>query len=1311
MKRAYFVSLFLCLTPSLLSQSSPIGASQADAKAQARILDGYGKLPLSFETNQGQTDGRVKFLSRTGGYTLFLTGDEAVLALSGSKPETNKAKIAGMIDKLLSNMDAPKAGGVLRMKLRNANPAAKVTGLDELAGTSNYFIGNDPAKWRSHVPTYAKVKYEGIYSGIDLVYYGNQRQLEYDFVVAPGANPRRIAFDVRGAKRIRRDQHGDLVVRMSEGEIRWHKPVVYQEKDGARQLIAAHYAITDTNRVGFEVAGYDASRPLYIDPLIYSTYLGGSQQDFGYGIALDSAGNAYVTGFTSSANFPTENPLQPTYGGDEDAFVTEINPSGSALVYSTYLGGSNIDIGLGIAVDSAGNAYVTGLTESTNFPTMNPLQPANKGDAYTAFVAEIDATGSALVYSTYLGGSGAEVGYSIAVDSSANAYVTGETLSNDFPVTPGAFQTTCISCRNGNNDAFVAKLNPSGSALVYSTYLGGSGGNEGHGIAVDSAGNAYVTGWTQSTNFPTMNPLQPAYGGSTDAFVAEINPTGSALVYSTYLGGSGIDYGTSIAVDSAGNAYVIGYTGSTDFPTMNPLQPTFGGGVYDAFVAKLNPTGSALAYSTYLGGSSVEFGYGIAVDSVGNAYVTGYTGSSDFPTMSPLQPNAGGGGDAFVTEINPSGSALVYSTYLGGSGSDSGNGIAVDSAGSAYVTGQTYSSDFPVTPGAFQTTCNVGNYCSALGDAFVSRIAKSSAVVKLTPPSLNFGNQAVGTTSTPQVSRLTNTGSATLTITSISVTGANGGDFAETNNCGTSVPAGGSCNISVTFTPTALGTRTGRVTITDNANDSPQTISLTGIGGVAIGSVSPTSLAFGAQLVNTTSAPKPVALFNTGDAQLTVISFGVTGDFAIQTNYCTNGVRPGTHCDVYVTFSPTQPGARSGKLTFVDNATNSPQAVSLTGVGTSTTTTTLTSVPNPSALGQAVTLTAVVIPTFNGTPTGTVTFYDGTTSLGTVVLNLGAAKLVKSTLVAGTHSLTGSYSGDAVFQPSTSPVVTQVVKQGLATVTLGSSPNPSYVNQTVVFTATVGGVKGIIPTGSVNFKQGAVVLSTVPLVNGNALYSTAFGSSGTKSITAVYSGDPNYLGKTSKVLKQEVNKYTSNTSAASSLNPSVYGQAVNLTSQVTSGAPSQPTGTVTFKNGLSSLGTVPLVNGFALLTKKNLPVGTLSITATYNGDTLNNKSTSPTLSQVVSQATTTTTVTSSPNPSVLGQNVTFKATVKSPTVVPVGTVTFTAGTTTLGTVSLAGGKASLTTSALPAGKTTVTATYNGTSNITGSSGSVVQTVN
>jgi hypothetical protein len=865
-------------------------------------IENLNKLPLAFERNQGQTSSQVKFLAHGQGYTLFLTSGEAVLALHKASAKS----------------------GVLRVKLLGANPAPDVSGMDEMPGKSNYFIGNDAKRWHTNVPMYGKVKYKSIYSGIDLVYYGNQRQLEYDLVVAPGADPRRIQLGVRGARKISRSEDGDLVLAMDEGEIRWHKPLAYQMKGGARQEIAAQYVIKGRSRVGFEVAGYDLRKPLFIDPLIYSTYLGGSGVDYGSGIAVDSSGSAYVTGYTYSTNFPTANPLQPVYGGDQDAFVAKLNPTGSALIYSTYLGGSGEDYGSGIAVDSSGSAYVTGYTYSTNFPTMNPLQPTNGGFCCSnAFVAKLNPTGSALVYSTYLGGSGGDGGQGIAVDSSGNAYVTGYTESTNFP-TANPLQPVC----GGDYDAFVAEINATGSALVYSTYLGGSGDDYGSGIAVDNSGNVYVTGNTDSTNFPTMNPFQPDLAGDTNVFVAKLNPTGSALVYSTYLGGNGFDSGIGIALDSSGNAYVTGQTGSTNFPTMNPWQSAYGGGDYDAFVAKLNLTGSALVYSTYLGGSGGEYGSGIAVDGSGNAYVTGQTSSTNFPTMNPLQSAYGGGDyDAFVAKLNPTGSALVYSTYLGGSGEDWGQGIAVDSSGNAYVTGLTTSTDFP-TMNPLQPVEGDGGLW---GDAFVAKIASGPA---LAPLGLNFGNQTVGATSAPQVSTLTNTGDAALTITSINVTGPNSSDFSENNNCISSFPPGGGCNITVTFTPSATGTRNAAVIITDDAPVSPQTLPLTGTGVLPAAALSPTGLTFPSQTINTTSPAQNTTLTNTGLGLLSVASITVTGPFA-QTNTCGTTVNPAASCTISVTFTPNTTGTLTGSISVSDNAPGSPQTLPLSGVGVS----------------------------------------------------------------------------------------------------------------------------------------------------------------------------------------------------------------------------------------------------------------------------------------------------------------------------------------------------------------------------------------
>ena len=694
---------------------------------QAQVRADYAKLPLAFEPNQGQTDPQVKFLSRGPGYTLFLTPSEAVLSLRGT---ADKPKAPGGLGRTQAP-SPPLPAAVLRLKLLGANAQTQVRGVDPLPGTVNYLRGKDPARWRTNLPTYAKVNYDEVYEGIDLVYYGNPQRLEYDFVVAPEADPGRIRLIFEGTSRAPRlDEQGDLVLPTALGEARLHKPVVYQEIKGERQAVAGRYVLHAHApdplptaegpgagiQVGFEVAAYDRSQPLIIDPVLgYSTYLGGRNGgDSGSDIAVDREGQAYVTGIANSTDFPTtQEALQPTPGGgSEDAFVAKLNARGTALVYSTYLGGSDDDIGAGIAVDREGRAYVTGFTYSTDFPTtQEALQPIPSG-GQDAFVAKLNTEGAALVYSTYLGGSDLDGSLGITVDREGRAYVTGFTYSTDFPTTREALQPI----PSGGQDAFVAKLNARGAALVYSTYLGGSGDEEGFGIAVDREGRAYVTGGTYSNDFPTEDALQPTPNGGQDAFVAKLNAQGTALVYSTYLGGSGDEEGVGIAVDRAGQAYVTGGpTNSTDFPTTREaLQPTFGG-VYDAFVAKLNARGTALVYSTYLGGSEFENGSGIAVDRAGQAYVTGYTLSTDFPTKNALQSTFGGVEDAFVTKLNARGAALVYSTYLGGSSLEFGGGIAVDRAGQAYVTGQTQSTDFP-TKNALQPTFG------GVEDAFVTKI-------------------------------------------------------------------------------------------------------------------------------------------------------------------------------------------------------------------------------------------------------------------------------------------------------------------------------------------------------------------------------------------------------------------------------------------------------------------------------------------------------------------------------------------------------------------------------------------------------------
>ncbi|MEO7725271.1 MAG: SBBP repeat-containing protein [Chthoniobacterales bacterium] len=668
----------------------------------------------------------MKFLSRGSGYNLFLTNREAVLVLS--KPEKPAPRPANKATRASLSQEPKRQSTVLRTQLIAANPAGKVTGEEELAGKVNYFIGRDPAKWRTDVATYAKIRYEEVYPGIDLVYYGNQGQLEYDFVVGPGADPARIGLKVAGAQKVSLNGEGQLVVQTAGGTVRWDKPTVYQQAGGERRAVKGKYVLRRGHELGFEVAAYDTTKPLIIDPtLVYSTFLGGSNTDFGYATAVDTAGNAYVTGNTSSKDFPTTpGVFQQNRGQQDAAFVTELNPTGTAVLYSTYLGGNGSESGYAIAVDTAGKVYLTGNTSSSDFPTTPEAFQTTFQGTLDVFVTELNATGSALLYSTYLGGSDFDYGFAIAVGVSGNAFVTGETTSANFPTTTGAFQTTY---GGGLRDAFVTELNPTGTGLIYSTYLGGSGEESGTGMAVDTSGNAYVTGSTGSSDFPTTaGAFQTTKNGVffTDAFVTKLNPTGTGLLYSTYLGGIMSDQSGGIVVDTSGNAYITGTTSSSDFPTTAGAYQTTRIGEDDAFVTELNPSATGLSYSTYLGGSVGETGTGIAVNTSGNAYVTGQTSSPDFPTTAAAFQTTYGGGltDAFVTELNPTGASLLYSTYFGGSGFESGRGIAVGTSGNAYLTGLTGSSDFPTTAGAFQTTFGGGVY-----DAFVAKFETVSQIV------------------------------------------------------------------------------------------------------------------------------------------------------------------------------------------------------------------------------------------------------------------------------------------------------------------------------------------------------------------------------------------------------------------------------------------------------------------------------------------------------------------------------------------------------------------------------------------------------
>ena len=973
-----------------------------DAATRATAIRTFETRPLTFEANRGQTDRRVKFLSRGGGYALFLTGDEAVLTLGKTsqmanvektgvrsqepegREETRKSKMETRHLRAARDRGQRTRDSVLRMKLVNANPKAAVVGLDELVAKSNYFIGSDPAEWHTNVPNYAKVKYEGIYPGVDLVFYGNQRQLEYDFVVAPGADPSEIRLAIKNQKseirnqkstqfknqnaKCKIDASGDLVIPTGSGEVVFHKPVVYQEQSTVdsrelkvgrwrsaienRQFLEGHYVLAADGAVRFEIPNYDRSKRLVIDPTLqYSSWLGGSNADTGNAIAVDSNSNAYVVGQTFSSDFPTSVPYQGTCkscaSGNGTAFVTAINASGE-FVYSTFLGGNGTDSAAAVAVDSAGDAYVVGSTTSTRFPFTNGVfQTSCKSCAAgqpDAFVTELNPAGSALVFSTFLGGSQSDQATGVAVDSTG-IYVTGTTFSSDFPTQNPLFPncggsggTGCASA----SDAFVTKINVGGATLAYSTFLGGSGTDAGHAIAVDSNGNAYVTGVTQSTDFPVFSWYQQFLGlGGHNAFVTKLDQNGQlgvpgTFAYSTYLGGSKTDEGNGIAVDSSGNAYVTGFTTSSDFPiTVNNYLIGKLRGSQSAFITMVDHTGSTLDFSTYIGGTASDTGTAIALDSSANCYITGNTSSSDFPTVNVIsgQSKLLGSQAAFVAKINPINPVFIFSSYLGGHYTTSGSGIAVDSNRNAYVTGQTSSPDFP-TANPFQIQYGGSS------DAFVSAVnGLTLPLINVSPKSLSFPDTAVGSTSTLPVT-VSNAGDATLTFTSITATTSSSStsEFsADTSACGQSLAPAATCTVNVTFSPAASGFQSGALTFTDNAAFSPQQMSLSGNGTQPTISISPTSLAFGNQGIATTSPAQNVTVTNTGSAPLVITSIvAAPSDYAVSNNTCPSSpssLAAQSNCVVSVTFTPSASNSILGTLAITDNAPGSPQALALSGTG------------------------------------------------------------------------------------------------------------------------------------------------------------------------------------------------------------------------------------------------------------------------------------------------------------------------------------------------------------------------------------------
>jgi Beta-propeller repeat/Abnormal spindle-like microcephaly-assoc'd, ASPM-SPD-2-Hydin len=1126
-------------------------AGDASAEQRAKAAETYGRLPLAFEKNMGQTDAAVDYLSHGNGYELFLTRQEAVLALREPEVAANPALRGRSMAGETANLQADKSA-ILRMKFEGANENSQISGLQRLPGKIDYFTGNDPSKWHTDVPSYSRVEYRGIYPGVDAVFYGTQRKLEYDFVIAPGADPSEIGMELQGARTLRVEASGALSIGLSSGEVSLEQPVVYQTIGSERRLVAAKYRVSGTDRVTFEVPEYDHSVPLVIDPVLnYSTYLGGSSVgDFAGGIAVDAAGNAYIVGTTYSTTFPTTSNISPasTLGA---AFVTKLNAAGTQELYSSYLSGDGGEFGLGVALDTLGNAYICGQTKSTNYPTttngFSQTATPIANPSGTAFLSKINPLGSgagALLYSTLLGGTSGDFASSVAADATGNAFVTGLTLSGPGAAPAsftlqGAFQTTLNS---GSGNAFLVRIDTtlSGSAsLVYSTYLGGSSsgvalgfGDEGLGVAVDSLKNAYLTGATTSTDFPTTTnaalqaPAPTNIGASGGVFVSKINTaaTGSAsLAYSTYLYGAtqAGDFGNGIALGPANVAYITGQTANLNFYTTTGSYQTATTGTSYIFVSLIDTSksgASSVTYSAVIGGNPAQdFGTSIKADTLGNAYVTGSGISPQFPvTPGALQSSRPSPtSDAFVLKLTPLSQGtkdLAYASYFAGTtGSTFATGIAIDTLSNAYITGNISGTDLPVfptgSPSALQTTLTQTDL-AATQAAFVSKLTlvpvlafASPCSITQAPPNsclLTF-TSTVGTPSAVQTITLTNNTNSNIAITlPVVVSGANAADFAaapaSSGGCTATLAAGASCGISVMFTASVSASEAGTLTVSYTYNNGlsataadSQTVKLAG-NGVApapTATVTPLTIAFGNQTVGTTSAPQTVTVKNTGTANLTItaaasFSGANASDFAMAAGTtCTNGavVAVNATCVINITFTPAATGARAATLNIADNAAGSPQTVALTGTGT-TLAPTVTLTPAPVTFsGQLVTTTAAP-------QTVTLKNTGGTTLNITAAPAISGANASDFAVAAGTTCTNGSTvaaNATCVINITFTP---PAGASGSRSATLTIADNATGSPQTVAITGTAWDFTISAGGATVNAGSSATIAVTVTGLGG-----------------------------------------------------------------------------------------------------------------------------------------------------------------------------------------------------------------------------------
>ena len=894
--------------------------------APAHVREMFGNIPLNFEANFGQVDGQVKFLSRGPFYNVFLTQDEVVLTFGSPRSREQSGSSASTL--------TPRP---IHIKFTGANKGSEMEGKDLLLGHVNYFRGNDPAKWRTDVPTYGQVRYSSIYPGTDLVFYGTGKKLEYDFVLKAGADPSAIKLALEGADYVRIDKTGDLLLTVGSDEIRLKAPTLYQEGIRGRQPVAGFYALRTEHSeegrasaiVSFELGAYDHSEPLVIDPVLdYSTYLGGSNQDYATAVAINSAGEAYVTGGTNSLDFPTTagavfpNHAPCTGGYCYDAFITKFNVAGDALVYSTYLGGSNDDGGTAIAVDSTGAAYVTGSTQSTDFPTTaGAFQRSCGGTCFysDAFVTKLDPTGSVLAYSTYLGGSNQDNGTAISVQGE-NAYVSGFSASTDFPTTPGAYQRQL----QGQASSFVVQVNANGTALNFGTFLGEVDlFVAASAIAVEPSGNSYIAGVTVSSNFPLTpsafrTPFQQ--GLASNLYITKLNPTGSALVYSALLGGVG---GSSIAIDTVGSAYVSGNAGTFYPITPGALNPVCDNGT---LAAKLSPDGSQLQSSALVCNEPWDTST-ISRDMAGNILLFGDTTSPSMPTtVGAFQTSIANGccvTDISIAKLTPDFSALAYETYFGGDNADDARAATTDAAGNLFGAGDTSSTNFPVRH-PFQAT-KVG-----YTNAFVSKFTLPGNSISVYPAFLNFNPYGLKMSSRSLLVTVANISKSDLPISSIVATG----DFSQVNNCGSKVLAGRQCTVSVVFKPSKVGTRSGNLIFKDSAGTQKVVLNGTGVDGPLL-SFSPNYQILN-QPVGYTSPPLTVVVSNTGNKVLSIsqisLQNGPTWNFYGNTN-CLNPVKPNGHCSLQVDYTPGFGcfDQDTSDLQFTDNANGSPQYFGLVG--------------------------------------------------------------------------------------------------------------------------------------------------------------------------------------------------------------------------------------------------------------------------------------------------------------------------------------------------------------------------------------------